>query len=99
MSTRDTLCAAVKARSNVIFTYHGRSLTGSPHAVGKGDGEDRVLIYVGSDEHKKGDVPGGQWKCLPLADLSDVGTDSGPFHAGHPGKHETAGLHEVDVSI
>ncbi|NHN85704.1 hypothetical protein GOB93_13780 [Acetobacter musti] len=99
MTTRDRLCAAIKSRSNVSFTYHGRALTGSPHAVGKGDGEERVLIYVGSDDHKKVEPPGGQWKCLPIADLSDVATDSSPFHAGHPGKHEKTGLHEIDVSL
>ncbi|WP_408874399.1 hypothetical protein [Gluconobacter oxydans] len=53
MSAYQTLKEAIEKKSVVTFTFHGEAGFGSPHSLGTGDGEERVLLYRGEDAHEK----------------------------------------------
>lgn len=99
MTVKKQLSDAIKQKKAVSFSFQGKPAFGSPHALGKGDGEERVLIYRGEDSHEKEVKPTGKWACLRLADLSDVMLTDEPFHEGHPGEHDKACLHDVELSV
>lgn len=99
MTVKTLLSDAIKQKKSVSFSFHGKPAFGSPHALGKGDGEERVLIYRGEDAHEKGVKPTGQWACLRLADLSEIILTDEPFHEGHPGEHEATCLHDIELAV
>lgn len=100
MSAYKTLREAIEKKSVVGFTLCGKPQSGSPHALGKGDGIEKVLMYRGEDSHEKGIPPTSEWSCLAVADLSNVYLiPDEPFHVGHPEAKHREGIREVDIEI
>ncbi|WP_371857377.1 hypothetical protein [Gluconobacter roseus] len=100
MSAYQTLKDAIEKKSAVTFTFHGEAGFGSPHSLGTGDGEERVLLYRGDDAHEKEIPPQGKWSCIRVQDLTGVHLlPTIPFHSGHPDESHLKGLHKIDVSV
>ncbi|ARW11635.1 MULTISPECIES: hypothetical protein [Acetobacter] len=100
MSAYSILRTAIEQKKAVAFTLHDKPQVGSPHALGKGDGVEKVLMYRGVDAHEKRVPAQGQWDCIAVSELSDVKLLADePFHQGHPDAAQRAGIREVDIEL
>ncbi|NHN88792.1 hypothetical protein [Acetobacter conturbans] len=100
MSAYKTLREAIEKKSVVSFTLGDKPQSGSPHALGKGDNVEKVLMYRGEDSHKKGIAPTGEWSVLSVSELSDVQlVPDAPFHIGHPSEKHRSEIREVDIEL
>jgi hypothetical protein len=71
---------AVAERLQVDATYDGHRRRMCPHLVGTRAGEPRALFFQFAGGSGRGLAPGGDWRCLPLAGLSDVSLRDGEWH-------------------
>ncbi|ASC07029.1 hypothetical protein WSS15_12140 [Acetobacter pasteurianus] len=100
MSAYSILRTAIEQKKAVAFTLHDKPQVASPHALGKGDGVEKVLMYRGVDAHEKRVPAQGQWDCIAVSELSDVKLLADePFHQGHPDAAQRAGIREVDIEL
>jgi hypothetical protein len=76
---------AILTEQQVICLYDGRPRELCPHIIGHNrSGEEVVLAWQFAGE-SSGKLP--QWRCLRLAQVSDVGLRKGGWHEG--GSHLT----------
>lgn len=75
---------AIEERLQVIATYDGHRRGLCPHLLGTTNGRRQALCYQFSGTSRSVDVvePGlqGNWRCIPLAGLSEVSLRAGPWH-------------------
>jgi hypothetical protein len=100
MSNKEILREAIEKKQAISFQLHGEPEIGSPHALGVGDGVERLLIYRGEDSHEKRVPPTGKWTCVRLTDIGNIQIlPDEPFHTGHPGDHVGKCLHDIEISV
>ena len=76
---------AILTEQQVVCLYDGRPRELCPHIIGHNrNGEEVVLAWQFAGE-SSGTLP--QWRCLRLANVSDVGLRKGRWHEG--GSHRT----------
>ena len=79
----DLFRQAVAQRKQVVCTYSGYVREVCPHAVGYKHNRERVMAYQFAGGSSKGLQPGGEWRCLDIADVSSASVRDGPWHT-HP---------------
>ena len=63
---------AMQNFKQILCVYDGHARELCPVILGHTDGEEAALTYqFGGSASKKGLPPGGQWKCLRLAKVSE----------------------------
>ena len=76
---------AILTEQQVVCIYDGRPRELCPHIIGHNkSGEEVVLAWQFAGE-SSGKLP--QWRCLRLANVSDISLRKGPWHEG--GSHLT----------
>jgi hypothetical protein len=66
--------------------YDGLERSFCPHVIGWNFGAELVLVWQYAGSTSRGPIlPPGQWKCLLIADMSQLTTTNEPWHAGMPG--------------
>jgi hypothetical protein len=92
---------AILAEQQVICIYkdHHRELC--PHIIGYDkDGEEAVLNWQFAGSTSKGALPpGGQWRCLKIAGVSNVNTRDGAWHTGAYHRSTQVCVAEIDLDI
>lgn len=76
---------AILERRQIICAYKGRRRELCAHILGHTDGKEAALVFQFAGESKGGLPPGGEWRCLYLAEVAEVELRSGPWHSG--GQH------------
>jgi len=71
---------AIEGRLQVHATYAGHRRRLCPHVLGTKDGEPRALCFQFAGGSSRGLEPGGDWRCLSLAGLSDLSVHPGSWH-------------------
>jgi hypothetical protein len=90
---------AILAEQQITCVYAGHHRELCPHILGHSDGEEKLLAFQfggGSSTHLP---PGGEWRCLSVADMRDVRTRGGPWHAGSSHRREQSCVEEVDIDV
>jgi hypothetical protein len=86
---------AILAEQQVVCRYGGRTRELCPHIIGTNkSGEEVVLAWQFAGE-SSGPLP--QWRCLKLADVSDIRTRTGRWYAG--GSHKTTQRCVTDIDL
>ncbi len=98
-STFDLFVAAVKERKQVTCTYQGYYREFCVHVVGWKHGKEQALVFQFAGESSKGLPPNGEWRCFPLAGLSDVTLKAGAWHTGQGHSRPQTCVDEVHVEI
>ena len=86
-------------RKQVVCVYGGLKRAICPIVLGRTKGEERTLAYQFAGQSSGGLPPGGQWKCLDLAKMTDVQLRSGQWHAGTSHKRPQVCVDEVDLDV
>ena len=88
---------AILAGQQVICHYGGRSRELCPHIIGTNRrGEEVVLAWQFAGE-SSGKLP--QWRCLRLAQVSDISLRQGRWHEGGSHRSEQTCVSEIDLDI
>lgn len=79
-STYEQIRRAILERKQVHATYEGHRRHLCPHLLGTAKGEQRALFFQFAGTSSRGLAPGGDWRCLSLARLSEVSVHDGSWH-------------------
>jgi hypothetical protein len=71
---------AIEQRRQVHATYDGHRRRMCPHVIGTREGQPRALFFQFDGSSGRGLPAGGDWRCLPLAGLTEVSIHDGPWH-------------------
>ncbi|MBR0872623.1 hypothetical protein JQ633_19835 [Bradyrhizobium tropiciagri] len=88
---------AISTEHQIVCSYDGKPRELCPHIIGRNkSGEEVVLAWQFAGE-SSGEVP--QWRCLRLANVSDISLRKGRWHEG--GSHRSAQtcVSEIDLDI
>lgn len=97
-TTYALLRQAVLERKQVTCIYQGLHREICPHCIGQGKrGEQKVLSFQFAGSSSKGLPPGGQWRCMDVADISNVVLRDGEWHTGHSHLKPQTCVKTVDV--
>ncbi|ODM71237.1 hypothetical protein A6X20_31115 [Bradyrhizobium elkanii] len=88
---------AILTEQQVVCIYDGRPRELCPHIIGHSkSGEEVVLAWQFAGE-SSGKLP--QWRCLRLANVSDVSLRKGRWHEGGPHRTEQRCVSAIDLDI
>lgn len=97
--TYKLLIEAMTARKQVICAYDGFARAFCPIILGHTRGEEVALVFQFAGGSRSGLPPGGQWKCLRLAKMSEVQLRDGRWHAGPRHRQAQSCVEEVDIDV
>ncbi|MBV8889624.1 MAG: hypothetical protein JO305_08160 [Alphaproteobacteria bacterium] len=88
---------AIRQQKQILCLYdrHPRELC--PIILGHTNGQEIALTYQFAGGSSKPLPPGGQWKCLHLAKVSDAQLRDGPWHAGDSHMQRQSCVDSVDL--
>ncbi len=87
-SNYDLLLRAMRERRPVAAVYHGLQREMCPHVLGRKRDRLHCLFYQHGGESSAGPVADGSpdnWRCIPVAELTELRLLDGPWHWGPPG--------------
>lgn len=88
---------AILTEQQIACTYQGRQRELCPHIIGRNrNGEAVVLAWQFAGE-SSGRLP--QWRCLRLANVSDISLRQGRWHEGGSHRREQTCVSEIDLDI
>jgi hypothetical protein len=90
---------AILGEKQVTCTYQGHYRELCPLIIGHKRGEERVLAFQFSGQSSSGLPPGGNWKCLYLAQVEDAEMRDGPWYEGSRHRKEQTCVEEIDLDI
>jgi len=93
------IARAMSERKQVLCVYDGFPRAVCPVMLGHTQGQERALTYQFAGGASRGLPPGGQWKCLNLAKMTDVELRSGQWHDGASHKMPQYCIDDVDLDI
>jgi hypothetical protein len=73
---------AILERRQIVCLYGDYHREICPHVLGYKDGQEMALTFQFGGESKSGLPPGGEWRCLALAEVSDARMRDGPWYTG-----------------
>jgi hypothetical protein len=97
--TYDLFVQAIADRKQILCTYAGKRRELCPIILGHSQGEEKALTYQFSGESDSRLPPGGTWKCLFLAKVSEVQLRDGPWYAGNSHSQRQRCVEVVDIDV
>jgi hypothetical protein len=73
---------AITKRRQVLCTYQGFVRELCPIILGHTNGQEKALTFQFGGGSKSGLPPGGEWRCLSLAGVTNVRLREGRWHSG-----------------
>jgi hypothetical protein len=86
-------------RRQILCKYDGHPRELCPIILGHSNGQEKALTYQFGGQSSKGLPPGGQWRCLWLAKVSNVQLRDGPWHAGEGHSQPQGCVEIVDLDV
>lgn len=92
---------AILREQQVICTYKGRHRELCPHIIGTNKrGQEAVLAWQFSGDVSSGKLPpGGEWKCLTLANVRSARARDGRWYEGDSHKTTQTCVAKIDLDI
>jgi hypothetical protein len=100
MTTYEIVREAILNRQAVRATYGGHVRDMCPHVLGTEKGVPQGLLYQFAGTSETGLAPPKSprnWRCLPIAGLSDVSVIAGEWHSATLGHQHQRCIDAVDV--
>jgi hypothetical protein len=98
------LADAIRQKLIISADYNGYSRVICPHAIGTKRGKEHLLAYQFAGDSSLPIGPDGSsqnWRCMNIADLSNVSTSNGPWHtaANHSRRQTCIDFVAVEVTF
>ncbi|MFT3866035.1 MAG: hypothetical protein QM729_17345 [Solirubrobacterales bacterium] len=91
---------AIIDKRQVRATYQGRLREMCPHALGTKNGRRQALFFQFAGESARGLPPDGDWRCLPVDELTEVSLRDGDWHTDDRyGRSRQTCVDEIDVAV
>ncbi len=91
---------ALVERKQIWATYEGRIRKMCPHALGTKNGRRQALFFQFAGESARGLPPSGDWRCLPVDQLTAISVHGGGWHTDDRyGRAEQSCVGEIDIAI
>jgi len=94
---------AIINKQIITATYNGHTRFMCPHAIGLGPtGREQALFYQFGGTSSSGISPPGSpnnWRCIPIAGLSNVKVSNGPWHTAPNHSRPQTCVRSVDVEV
>jgi hypothetical protein len=91
---------AILERKQVTCIYTGHYRESCPHILGHNKkGEETALIFQFGGKSSKKLPPSGQWRCLHLAEVSNVELRDGPWRSGSQHRTKQACVDKVYIDV
>lgn len=91
---------AIRQRQQVVCRYGGYRRELCPVILGhKRSGDEAALTFQFAGESRSGLPRGGQWRCLLLAEASEVELRDGAWHAGADHRQGQRCVDIVDLDV
>jgi len=95
----DVFRKAILERKQVTCTYQGLPREVCPHTLGHKGSNEQALVFQFAGQSSKGLPPGGEWRCLNLAQVQNAQTKDGSWHTGERHTQKQTCVDEVDVEV
>ncbi len=95
----DLVKRAILERLIIVAVYDGCRREMCPHVIGRKDGKENALFFQFAGDSRSGLPPGGEWRCLHLAELTDVSLRTGLWRAGEGRPGIQTCVDEVDAQV
>lgn len=95
----ELFATAMAERKQVLCRYDGWERELCPVILGHTDGAEVVLAYQFAGESSSRLPPGGQWKCLRLAEVREARLRAGPWYAGRAHQRPQQCVKRVDLDV
>ena len=79
--------------------YEGCYREVCPLIIGGTAGEEKVLSFQFGGQSNSKLPPGGQWRCLYLAKVSEVRLRDGPWHEGREHRTTQRCVEDIDIDV
>jgi hypothetical protein len=93
--------AAIENERQMTCMYQGHYREICPHIIGWRGGKERLLAFQFGGNTSSGLPPGGAWKCLDIAVITDVKVRDGRWHTGtsHSTSQKCVGEIDLDINV
>ncbi|QPF81912.1 hypothetical protein IC762_19135 [Bradyrhizobium genosp. L] len=88
---------AILSEQQVVCRYDGRPRELCPHIIGLSKGGEEVVLAWQFAGQSSGKLP--QWRCLRLAQVSDISLRKGRWHEGGSHRSEQTCVSTVHLDI
>lgn len=95
----DLIRSAVLNKRQVIADYNGYRREMCPHVIGLKGGREQALFFQFAGQSSKGLLPGGEWRCIPIAGLRNVEVRDGPWHTDTNHSQRQSCVDAIDVEV
>ncbi len=90
--------SCTSGRSPALTRGYGARCARTWSAMGK-DGSEMVLSYQFAGQSSTGLPPGGEWRCMRVADISDATSRTGQWHTGDNHSRPQMCVKIIDVEV
>jgi hypothetical protein len=87
---------AILDKRQIVATYRGHRREMCPHVIGTKNGREQALFFQFAGSSNSGLPPGGEWRCIPIEDLTDISSRPGRWH-GAAGTRPQTCVDRIDV--
>jgi hypothetical protein len=96
----DLIARAIIEQLQVLCFYQGYPRAICPALLGHTNGEEYMLAFQFAGGSSKGLPRTGEWKCLKVAEMSNVEVRAGEWHAGssHNERQQCVKIVDLDVN-
>jgi hypothetical protein len=90
---------AIQNEQQITCLYRGYVREMCPHILGWTGREEKLLAYQFGGRTGSTLPPGGEWRCLNVAGMSDVKARNGRWHTGSGHRTTQQCVREIDLDI
>jgi len=90
---------AMAERKQILCSYDGYRRQLCPIVLGHRGGKEVALAFQFAGESTTRLPPGGGWRCLELARVTDAKMRDGPWHAGASHRQPQSCVEIVDLDV
>jgi hypothetical protein len=90
---------AMRERKLIHCRYGGHDRVLCPIILGHSQGEEKALTYQVGGGSSTGLPPGGEWRCLRLAQVGDPRLHDGPWRTGSSHTQPQGCVEDVDLDV
>lgn len=90
---------AMAERKQILCDYQGHPRELCPIILWRTKGAEKALTFQFGGRSSKPLLPGGVWRCLALAEVSNVRLREGPWHSGPSHRAAQTCIEEVDYDV
>ncbi|HUN59210.1 MAG TPA: hypothetical protein VMU41_13940 [Candidatus Binataceae bacterium] len=96
------LSNAIRQKLTIVVDYNGYTRLLCPHAIGRKRGKEHLLAYQFGGDSSQPIGPDGStqnWRCMDVAQLSNLSTRTGPWHTAPNHTRRQTCIDDIDVEV